>query len=193
MLDAVEGSHYSVICHVFSQSVPWLYNSVRRSIAGHWLLPLAPFLPNPPLLISPHYYCLSTHTRMRTQTHTHTCKREAAHHGRPTQLQLLAPAAPTLPALLPDCIVNFFLLLMFLELLDSPRLSLHLLDLIVSASVCMCSCVCVSVTPTEVLTAFSSRRQSICSFLDEPAGESDQLVSFPTQLQTKTARAAVYS
>lgn len=105
MLDAVEGSHYSVICHVFSQSVPWLYNSVRRSIAGHWLLPLAPFLPNPPLLISPHYYCLSTHTHAHTDTHA---------RGKPhttavqLQLQLLAPAAPTLPPLLPDCIVYFF-------------------------------------------------------------------------------------
>lgn len=78
---------------------------------------------------------------------------------------------------------------MFLELPDSPRLSLHLLDLILSVSVHVFVCV----TPTEVLAAYFSRRQSICSFLDEPTGESDRLVSFPTHLQTKTACAAVNS
>lgn len=71
---------------------------------------LLSFTIRPPYLTS---LLLSEHTH----THSHTLK------GKPhtTATQLLAPAAPTLSALLPDCIVIIFfadVFLSFLTLLD---------------------------------------------------------------------------
>lgn len=100
-----EGSH-SPSYVMFSQSSLYLGSTTLHGViflgTGSFHLLLS-FPIRPPyltlLLLSEHPHCALAHARTQ---------REAAHHGHSTRL--LAPAAPTLPALLPDCInfLSFF-------------------------------------------------------------------------------------
>lgn len=97
MLDKQKRFPLSVICHMFSQSVSQYLGST--TLYGVLFLGTGSFHSLLSFTIRPPYL-----TSLLLSEHTHT------HKGKPhtTSTQLLAPAAPTLSALLPDCIVIIF-------------------------------------------------------------------------------------